>query len=272
MDGRLSEERRWRYAFASSVGTSHEKTGVPCQDATECRLLSSGKDGEVLAVLAADGAGSARFAEQGSSSACKHFLTKLEGFFVEGYGIEEITRAVVTHWLQTFQIELQSLADDASVSIREFACTILGCIVGSSNAVYFQVGDGVIVLLDSATEEYQWVFWPDRGEYANTTFFATDASAYEQLQFLASSEVPEEFAALTDGLQSIALHYESRTAHSPFFRGLFPPLRRLQPGHAIELSNHLKTYLGSSKVNSRTDDDKTLVLATRRFEVGADEG
>jgi hypothetical protein len=65
-------------------------------------------------------------------------------------------------------------------------------------------------------------------------------------------------------LQRLALHYEGRTAHAPFFRPMFAPVRAADPGRAETLSTQLAAFLGSQPVNARTDDDKTLVLATRR--------
>jgi hypothetical protein len=64
-------------------------------------------------------------------------------------------------------------------------------------------------------------------------------------------------------LQTIALNYQQQTAHEPFFKGLFAPLQNLQEGYSRELSESLAAFLTSSRVNEKTDDDKTLVLASR---------
>lgn len=266
MAGPPSKCERWRYASASALGSSHQKTAGICQDAHSCRLVSLPSGEETLAVFIADGAGSARFADQGAQFACKHFGDRAVAFLHEGYAVGSITREVVADWLRTFQFQLQLVADDAAAPLREFACTVLGAVFDDWSAVYFQIGDGVIAILDPTTGEYQWIFWPDRGEYANTTYFATESSAFEQLQFDARAESPTEIALLTDGLQALALHYETQTAHSPFFRGLFTPLRRSAPGHDAALSEHLALFLNSQRVNLRTDDDKTAVLATRIVE------
>ena len=266
MVGPQSKFERWRYATASALGTSHQKTATVCQDAHLCAALPHPPGGETLAVFIADGAGSARFADQGAQFACRHFGDRVAAFLREGYTVGAVTREVAADWLRTFQLELQLLADDAGVPLREFACTVLGSLFDDASAVYFQVGDGVIAILDPSTNEYQWIFWPDRGEYANTTYFATEPNAFEQLQFESRPESPMEVAVLTDGLQALALDYKTQTAHTPFFRGLFPPLRRSAAGHDVTLSEQLLLFLNSPRINSRTDDDKTLVLATRIVE------
>ncbi len=259
MAGPLSKAQRWRYATASALGTSHQKTATVCQDAHSCRVFLSPVGDETLGVFIADGAGSAQFADQGAQFACKHFGERAEGFLQEGYAVCSISREVVTDWLRTFQNELQLMADDAGVPLRQFACTVLGLLFDHTSAV----GDGVITILDPSTNEYQWIFLPDRDEYANTTYFATEPNAFEQLQFESTPESPMEVAVLTDGLQALALHYETQTAHPPFFRGRFTPLRKSVAGHDTALSEQLLCFLNSPRINSRTDDDKTLVLATR---------
>jgi hypothetical protein len=72
-----------------------------------------------------------------------------------------------------------------------------------------------------------------------------------------------EAALLTDGLQTIALNYQQHTAYEPFFKGLFAPLRTAEEGCSRELSESLAAFLASPRVNEKTDDDKTLVLASR---------
>ena len=126
-----------------------------------------------------------------------------------------------------------------------------------------QIGDGVIVVADSEEQVYGHVFWPDRGEYANTTHFITQDEAVEHLQFESVRRAIVEVAILTDGLQSVALNYQQQTAHQPFFRGLFGPLREVEEGRSHELSKSLAEFLSSPRVNEKTDDDKTLVLASR---------
>jgi len=118
-------------------------------------------------------------------------------------------------------------------------------------------------LADSEEHAYGHVFWPDRGEYANTTHFVTQDDASEHLQFESVRREIIEAAILSDGLQNIALNYQQQIAHEPFFKGLFVPLKDVREGWSEDLSKSLATFLASSRVNEKTDDDKTLVLASR---------
>jgi hypothetical protein len=60
------------------------------------------------------------------------------------------------------------------------------------------------------------------------------------------------------------LHFQSQAAHAPFFRPMFAPMRRAPEGFSQKLSSALEAFFNSQQVSNRTDDDKTLILATRR--------
>ena len=253
----------WRYVAASVIGTSHEKAGGRCQDANDCQIHALPTGEKVLAVAVADGAGSAVCGGEGAAKTSRALLDLMDEHLDAGKSVEQITRETARSWITTIQNLLEEEAKEASRERRDFACTVLGLIVGESCAACLQVGDGVMVLADSEEQTYGHVFWPDRGEYANTTHFVTQDDAIEHLQFESVNRRIIEAALLTDGLQTIALNYQQQTAHEPFFRGLFAPLRRVEEGCSRELSESLAAFLTSPRVNEKTDDDKTLVLASR---------
>jgi hypothetical protein len=253
----------WRYVAASVIGTSHEKTGGTCQDAHDCQIYALPAGETVLAAAVADGAGSAVCGGEGASRTCHALLRLMDEHLNSGGTVQQVTRDTVGSWIATIQNLLEDEAKAACRERRNFACTILGLMVGESCAACLQVGDGVIVLADSEEHAYGHVFWPDRGEYANTTHFVTEDGAIEHLQFESVNRRVVEAALLTDGLQAVALNYQQRIAHEPFFKGLFAPLRTAEEGCSRELSESLAGFLASPRVNEKTDDDKTLVLASR---------
>jgi hypothetical protein len=132
-------------------------------------------------------------------------------------------------------------------------------VVGPDAAVFAQLGDGAIVYHDG--NRYAPVFWPQSGEYHNATHFLTDASYTQHLQVGRFAATVSEVAMFTDGLQMLALNYADRSAHQPFFTPMFRALR--STGNHADLSPALRGFLESKDINERTDDDKTLVLASR---------
>jgi len=262
----------WRYVAASVIGTSHEKAGGTCQDANECQIYALPTGERVLAVAVADGAGSTMCGGEGAAKTCRALLSLIDDHLHSGNTVEQVTNDTARSWIATIQNLLDEEAKAASRDRRDFACTVLSLIVGESCAACLQVGDGVMVLADSEEHSYGHVFWPDRGEYANTTHFVTEDDAIEHLQFESVKRRIVEAALLTDGLQTIALNYQQRTAHEPFFKGLFAPLRTAEEGCSRQLSESLSAFLSSPRVNEKTDDDKTLVLASRPDSASAISG
>ena len=255
----------WKFIFASVIGTSHTKAGTPCQDASACRLLTSADGSSVLVAVVADGAGSAKKSEVGAALACSLFVEEMSSLFELGGAVREITPDFAKSWITRFHHEVTLRAEAEDLKPRDFACTFLAAVVGKDSAVFLQIGDGAIVVLSQEEpDEYGHIFWPQQGEYANITNFATDPTAHEKLEHSLVNRCIDEVAIFSDGLQSLALHYESRMAHTPFFQPIFTWLRPAPAGFTEKLSFSLASYLDSQKVNDCTDDDKTLILATRR--------
>jgi hypothetical protein len=255
----------WRIVQASSPGTSHIDHGEVCQD--ECLAgVFDAPDGEGYFLgLVSDGAGSAVHGGRGASITCEAGSVIIEQWVCESTSLSKLTPEAVTSWVVAIRQRICQAAEADGLISRDFACTLLGAVVGTNTAAFFQVGDGAIVIGDG--DSFSPVFWPETGEYANMTYFVTDEDALVgHLRVEISLSPPEEVAMFSDGLQRLALVYESQTAYTPFFEPMFRTLRKADLITYNTLSEQLARFLSSPKVNERTDDDKTLVLATRRYD------
>ncbi|HEY2294158.1 MAG TPA: PP2C family serine/threonine-protein phosphatase [Thermoanaerobaculia bacterium] len=253
----------WRLAAASALGTAHLKLGLPCQDAHRCSVQRTAGGEPVLIAVVCDGAGSAARADAGAQLASRMIHDEIAAALDGGCGVRDITQGWIEERLGRFQAEVAARAEAEGGEPKDFACTLLAAAVGPDCAAFCQIGDGVIVIGEDA-ETYRWIFWPDRGEYENVTFFATEPEAADHLQFELLEGRIDEVALLSDGLQRLALHYQTRTAHAAFFDPMLATLRAASADALESLSDQLAAYLSSPAVNERTDDDKTLVLASRR--------
>jgi hypothetical protein len=192
-------------------------------------------------------------------------MEEMGELFSRGGQVHDIDRQFVASWLTHFQHAVSARAEALGCQPRDLACTFLAAVVGEQAAAFVQVGDGAIVVADPREPEgYCWIFWPQRGEYENVTAFITDPSAEDHLAHEVEDRRYDEIALFSDGLQRLALHFSSHAAHNPFFRPMFSHLRPAPPGYLAQESDALAIFLDSAAVNERTDDDKTLVLATRR--------
>jgi hypothetical protein len=254
----------WRYVIATSIGTSHIKQGLPCQDYAKCLVTPDKNNAPVLITVVSDGAGSAENSHIGSELACTLFIESAAAYLSENT-VAAIDSAMTQAWLQKIRDAIQQRAESDEKRPRDYACTFLAAIIGQDRAAYVQIGDGAIVVSDGEESNWGWVFWPQRGEFANTTFFLTDDNALERVCFDTAEIPPLEVALFTDGIEPLVLEYATQTAFAPFYDKMFPPVRTATAeGLNSDLSLSLEKYLASPSVCDRTDDDKSLILATRR--------
>ncbi len=264
-DGAQSEIVAWRVIAASGIGTSHLKHGLPCQDAYAFGFAASTRGDKYFVAVIADGAGSVAYSKTGASLACQTWLARAREWLAND-PLESLDIAQLEEWLRYFQKRVEGLSESNGVLSREFACTLLLAIVGERSARFIQIGDGAMVISSREMPgRFGPVFWPERGEFANQTVFATSPEAFESMQSVLLEEVVDEIALFSDGIQSLVLDYRAQTASNRWFDGMFMEVRRIEAaGFSEGASRSLAEYLSSKAVNDRTDDDKTLILASRR--------
>ncbi len=256
----------WKAIGQSVIGTSHVQSGKGCEDAICYQVLHTLAGDEVMAGFVSDGAGSATYAAMAAQLTVHKCTTQVARWVAEGTVIDEpqlyeLAEQVYDH--------LNKLAKEHSVPANEFSCTLLGFILLPDRACFMQVGDGAIVRNDG-TGHYMPVWWPHNGEYQNTTAFVVDDAQLGNLNIMILHETVNEVAVFTDGLQMLALSNETESVHQPFFAELFKWLRKASIDEHVDiLNNKLTEYLAGNAINNRTDDDKTLLLATRYKDDGA---
>ncbi len=249
----------WKYLCASEIGTSHSKRGDRCQDNSLARELIVGND-RWLIVACSDGAGSCPLSHEGSLLACEAFTAASSEYLRIGKLQDGISQEVFLSWVTEARQRVLREAAARNVPPRDFSCTLLVALIGENCAWFGQIGDGVIVLRKG--DSLEPVFWPQSGEYVNTTNFLTSDDFEQRFVNSCQPVAIDELAILTDGLQPLALHYASKSVHEPFFEPMFVSLRDWDS--CTDLAGALRRFLASDRVNERTDDDKTLVLASRR--------
>jgi Protein phosphatase 2C len=252
----------WKYGFASVIGTAHSRAGLPVQDASRASVITDSRGAQILIAVVSDGAGSAANSHVGSARACAFWIEAVTGYFAAGGQCAALANDFLARWIDAFQQQIRNLAGEADLPVDAYACTFVAAVIAPDCAVYFQLGDGAMI--EATSENYNVVCWPQQGEYANTTHFLTEPNAAQKSFVELRHHVVDELALFTDGIQNLVLDHRTRSAHAPFFELLFAWLRPRATGLSAELSESLAVYLNSAKINARTDDDKTLLLATRK--------
>lgn len=253
----------WRILQQSVEGTAHVRDGVPCQDFCQA-LVTRPREETFLVAACADGAGSASLSQEGSRIACTELIRLICSELETGLRLDQVDRTAMAGWFGAVRAQLGVAAQARQVPTRQLACTLLVAVVGDDIAITAQVGDGAIVVREA--DSFRAVFWPQSGEALNLTNFITDDHFESSLEFSALGRV-EEISLLTDGLQLLALNFAQRLPHRQFFEPMFNALRASDAPD--ELLAPFRSFLGSAQVTEKTDDDKTLVLATRLFNAEA---
>ncbi|MGI9428574.1 MAG: PP2C family serine/threonine-protein phosphatase [Bythopirellula sp.] len=253
----------WRHVAQSLQGPSHQSDGTPCQDSHLVRVLSNSADdgdaAQTIIACVADGAGSAKFSEIGSALVCESIADCAEAHLETHGNFAKLQLDTVLNWCESSRNKVRATADSRGCQLRDMATTLCAAILTPHGSVFFQIGDGAITVGNNGV--YGVVFWPQSGEYANVTNFVTSDQFRNEIEFQATTSKFTEIALFTDGIERLALNFEQQTPHLPFFQPLFQAVRASDGADSLEAD--LGNFLQSDSVNNRSDDDKTLVLATQ---------
>ncbi|WP_316747564.1 PP2C family serine/threonine-protein phosphatase [Pedobacter gandavensis] len=251
----------WKIIGQSVIGTSHIQSGKTCEDSLHYTVFPISEGEEGLICFVSDGAGSAKYAAKASAAAVNKGVEFAQDIMTNEI---ELNDQNLLQLAEKIYDHLNSLALEEREPKNEFSCTLLGFILLPNRAGFIQIGDGAIVRSDES-DFFTPIWWPQNGEYQNSTTFLIDDPNLSNLKTKIIEERISEIGIFTDGLQMLTLNNETESVHQPFFNNLFPWLRKAKEAEHISiLNNKLIEYLSGDIINRRTDDDKTLLLATRK--------
>ena len=242
----------WRSVGASMCGTSHQTSGIPCQDAYYWQVGAGG----MLIAAVADGAGSAEFAEVGATVASK---SAVSAFQANGQvsGDDNGIRSSLNDALKEAQNSVKVEAAKLKVDVRQLATTLILVVATPELVGAAQVGDGIAVVQDS-DGNITGLTTPVGGEHVNETTFLNSRRDLKHAQFSVWRGAPTHVAILSDGLQRLALNMPSGVPHAPFFAPLFKFVS--ETTESTQAQQQLQMFLASPRVTDKTTDDLTLVL------------
>jgi hypothetical protein len=102
------------------------------------------------------------------------------------------------------------------------------------------------------------VIKPHKGEFANETIFVTSDGAIDSMQTAIVPKPCDFICAATDGVENVAMRLSDWSPFAPFFS---PLEQYLKETDKPEDDTYLIDFLNSDRLNDRTDDDKTLLIA-----------
>lgn len=252
---------KWNAVLCSVQGPSHRRDETPCQD---FGIFESVSD-ELLVGAIADGAGSACLAETGARKAA---TVALEGLKNKPWGpspmSEEEARIFFRGIYDNVIADLKSDAENDVCCLEDYACTLLAFALSPYWTAAMQIGDGFLVVRSTGSQEYDLLFEPQHGEYANETLFVTADCAKEKMLTTVRAGPHVFLCASTDGLEHAAIVRKTMTPHGPFFSSLEAFI--VSAGGAQEAEEGLRAFLEDEGLNKANRDDKTLFLCVPRGE------
>lgn len=245
----------WIYSAYASIGTSHERHHLPCQDA----VAVTSQDNILIGAMA-DGAGSTTHGGVGARIAVQEFLDffckqHLEDLDLESSDTQYKVADLFEDAHATILEALMSHVNKTKTSLENFASTFMGVISTPYFTVIGHIGDGFVVIRSDGS--YTLAAAEAQKEFVNQTTFITDSHGYLEVSIIPT---PIEFLAMgTDGLADVCLEQKPMKPHANFFK---PFDDYLESYPAPEDSQHeLEAFLSSEKLNARTQDDKALLIA-----------
>lgn len=173
-------------------GRGHARDGLPCQDKTYAF-----SEGGAICVALADGAGSARYSHFGAD-AVVHYVAKRVCTDFEAFYAAETPSLIRSELLKGIETSLKTKAEELKCATKELASTLLFAAQKDGRFLIGQLGDGCIAFLREG--ECRLVTKPEKGEFANMTFFTTSSNAEKHFKlFRGELNSIEGFFLMSDG-------------------------------------------------------------------------
>ena len=247
---------KWKVFFASAAGKNHLADNVACQDSGHFAV-----SGDALIGVVSDGAGSASEGHLGS----EFFARRISELVSESMGSGQFAidaqsdcRDHLLAIIQEARSQLREIAASRQLELRDFACTLVGCITSRDVGCFFHIGDGFAVCLRNGAESV--LSHPENGEYADETYFVTDDDWKDHLRVTHIGGIDRGclIGLMTDGAAPFVIN----RAKTGFYRPFIDPVVDFLSNATEHNGNQaLHNVLKDERTLAITADDKTLLLA-----------
>lgn len=257
------ELNNWQCFSEAVVGYRHRMNQQICQD--DC--ISNNIARPILVLC--DGAGSAAVSNIGAqalSTGLSRLLVSIEPLLTQWLDEPDMDLTYVDDLLsQAISRHAKGILKDLAAQhkrpMNDFRTTLLLCIVGRYNTYWCQVGDGNLLkrVQNGADNIWQLINKPEKGEFANHTFFVDDKLTLSQFHsgFIFSHELTA-IAALSDGAGERLVCQRTGDVGS-MMEWLYLELTT-NPSSVKSLLG----FLSDPNIwNSSTGDDKSLAMLAR---------
>jgi len=240
---------------SSVIGTSHVNNQKPCHDSHYYQLFN---DNNSIVACVSDGMGSASHAELGSALASNFVVDYLIENIKLDMTDEEIIDCLKDSYIKTYE-RLKEEAELMEFTIKNLNATLIVFLhLSKSRQFGAQVGDCTAIGKDEEGN-YSTIIEQQRGEYANLTFSICNLDSVMKGNYFKIEPFQPYVAMMSDGIESFSVSSATNEPSKLFFEPFFNAFSNKKFSEDI-VSDSLKRFLSSDRVNRKTDDDKTLLL------------
>jgi hypothetical protein len=146
--------------------------------------------------------------------------------------------------------------------LQSFHATVLGVVILGEAGIFFHIGDGGASAHNVVGERVETHFFsePERGEYANETFFFTESQWRKHLRITKISCTTEAVWLMTDGAYDIMVPPGQKELRQLTVTEID---RLVFAREVADRPGVLSGILSSSQAADCNDDDKTVVIVRR---------
>ena len=234
-------------ADAHHIGRGHIQKGLPCQDVTF--TYSSIKD-NLYVIALADGAGSAKYSDEGARITCKTVCD----FFIDLDPDDTDTDAVKKDLMKEIQKKLSQSATQQKRSLKDYASTLIFVVIKGQNVWRGTLGDSVLISYDK--NQKPSALETTKGQFHNQTVFTTSKNALEKFYLsLSDKSQYSGFCLISDGSSESLIRVEDGMI-SPAIHKM---LKWLHTSPVEEVKTNLKSVL-EQFIQPKTFDDCSIVI------------
>lgn len=245
------------YYKMSIVGTAHQakKDGV-CQDASDVVVL---KNGWVIAAIA-DGLGSAKKSEVGSTTAVKTVLSFVSENHPDKWHEESLMSLLRTAYHKALKT-IRALSEENQDELCDYDTTLTTVIYNGTNVVYGHAGDGGIIAL-SSYGDYSVLTEAQKGEAFNET--SPLRAGPESWFFGVAKEDVCSLIMMTDGIFDVAYPWLLAKTDQPIYVNYVRPfmdinILKVSTPADFENAQAEITEFFKGPYSKQITDDKTIV-------------
>lgn len=241
----------WKIISHTMVGSSHQEQGKGCED-----VIRFATNEDMAVISLADGAGSFSKAFEGATIVTEKCSKWLFNHFEWAYNCRENE---LKHSLlyDIIRKNLSRRSRKEKIPFKEYSSTLLFAAIKNNKYIVGHIGDGVVGITISG--ENIVLSEPERGEFANNTYFTTSPRASKHFRLHRGTITNIDSIFLMSDGSADCLYNQSDNTFAPAISKFALSLAKASEGEIDQVNNSLSDIM-EQHFRSRTNDDCSFIM------------